>query len=208
MKGLFISFEGIDGSGKSTITQEIYDYFKKKQVDVMLTREPGGNQIAEKIRDLILDINNNTMDDRTEALLYAASRRQHLVEKILPAMDQGTLVICDRFVDSSIAYQGYGRQIGAKEVLDINLFAIDTHMPDMTFFLDVDIETGLSRVSERTEQDRLETAGNAFFQRVYDGYQEIIKDNDRIIVINGDNTIENISNEIIAIIESKLHHEA
>ncbi len=206
MKGLFISFEGIDGSGKSTIIQEVHKHFENKKLDLILTREPGGNKIAEKIRDLILDVEHDTMDDRTEALLYAASRRQHLVEKILPALESGKMVLCDRFVDSSIAYQGYGREIGAEAVRDINLFAIDQHMPDMTFFLDVDIQTGLSRMNTRDELDRLETAGDAFFQRVYDGYQMIIKDNPRIIVVDGTQSIKEVSDEIIKHIESRMNH--
>lgn len=206
MKGLFISFEGIDGSGKSTIIQEVHKHFENKKLDLILTREPGGNKIAEKIRDLILDVEHDTMDDRTEALLYAASRRQHLVEKILPAVESGKMVLCDRFVDSSIAYQGYGREIGAEAVRDINLFAIDQHMPDMTFFLDVDIQTGLSRMNTRDELDRLETAGDAFFQRVYDGYQMIIKDNPRIIVVDGTQSIKEVSDEIIKHIESRMNH--
>lgn len=201
---LFISFEGIDGSGKSTITEYIYNYFSNKGVDVLLTREPGGIDIAEKIRDLILDPSNETMDDKTEALLYAASRRQHLIEKILPALDKGTLVLCDRFVDSSIAYQGYGRQIGPKAVLEMNLFAIENHMPQMTFFLDVSLEVGLGRVNKRTDLDRLEISGNDFFQRVYAGYQEIIQDNERIQVIDASRSIETIGNEIIAVIEKRL----
>lgn len=201
---LFISFEGIDGSGKSTITEYVYNYFLKKGVDVLLTREPGGIEIAEKIRELILDPNNETMDDKTEALLYAASRRQHLIEKILPALDKGALVLCDRFVDSSIAYQGYGRQIGPKAVLEMNLFAIENHMPTLTFFLDVPLEVGLGRVNKRKELDRLEVSGNDFFQRVYDGYQEIIQNNDRIQVIDASRSIETIGNEIITKIEMRL----
>ncbi|HZJ86995.1 MAG TPA: dTMP kinase [Erysipelothrix sp.] len=208
MKGLFISFEGIDGSGKSTITQEVYNYFINKNEKVMLTREPGGNKIAEKIREIILDVDHDTMDDRTEALLYAASRRQHLIEKILPALKNDTLVLCDRFVDSSIAYQGYGRGIGAKEVLDLNLFAIEDHMPDMTFFLDVDVKTGLSRIGTRNELDRLEQENIDFFHRIYDGYQRIIKDNPRIIVIDGTQSIEDISQEIIKHIERRLNDDA
>lgn len=202
--GLFVSFEGIDGSGKSTITQYLYNYYLSQNVPVLLTREPGGNAIAEKIRALVLDPENSTMDDRTEALLYAASRRQHLVEKIIPALEEDTLVLCDRFVDSSIAYQGYGRQIGAEEVLDLNLFAIENHMPDITFFLDVDLGTGLGRVHTRDEMDRLETAGKDFFERVYNGYQEIIKDNSRIVVIDASQTVEEIAKDIITVLEMRI----
>ena len=202
--GLFVSFEGIDGSGKSTITKVVADYFKSKKEPVMLTREPGGNMIAEKIREIILDNENNTMDDRTEALLYAASRRQHLIEKVLPALDKGKLVICDRFVDSSIAYQGYGREIGPKEVLEINKFAIENHMPDLTIFLDVKLEVGLGRVDTRGEADRLENAGEAFFKRVYNGYQEILKENkDRIVIVDASRSIDEVAKDVIEIIEKR-----
>lgn len=202
--GLFISFEGIDGSGKSTITNLVYEYFLEKNTNVMLTREPGGNIIAEKIRELILDPINDTMDDRTEALLFAASRRQHLVEKILPALKEKTLVICDRFIDSSIAYQGYGKELGAEEVMEINKFAIESHMPKFTIFLDVDVKTGLSRVGTRDTLDRLEESGNDFFHRVYNGYQEIIKDNPRIIVVDGTRDVETVTKEVIKIIEERM----
>lgn len=200
---MFVSFEGIDGSGKSTITNYVYEYFINKNQEVIMTREPGGNKIAEKIRGLILDPKHDTMDDKTEALLYAASRRQHLVEKILPALDEGKLVLCDRFIDSSIAYQGYGRQLGAKAVMDINLFAIEDHLPDITFFLDIDLKTSLDRVNKRDELDRLEGSGLDFFERVYDGYQKIVKENSRIVVIDAMRSVEEVGDEIIEIIEKR-----
>lgn len=200
---MFVSFEGIDGSGKSTITNYVYEYFINKNQEVIMTREPGGNEIAEKIRGLILDPKHDTMDDKTEALLYAASRRQHLVEKILPALDAGKLVLCDRFIDSSIAYQGYGRQLGAQAVMDINLFAIENHLPDITFFLDIDLKTSLDRVNKRDELDRLEGAGLAFFERVYEGYQAIVKDNSRIVVIDATRSVEEVGDEIIEVIEKR-----
>ena len=201
--GLFISLEGIDGSGKSTITALVKDHFEALNQPIIVTREPGGNVIAEKIRDIILDKDNHTMDDRTEALLYAASRRQHLIEKILPALDEGKLVVCDRFVDSSIAYQGYGREIGAQAVKDINAFAIEGHMPTLTIFLDVDLEVGLSRVDTRGEMDRLETSGRDFFERVYNGYQEIIADNERVVKIDANRELEAVVKDVIEIIESR-----
>lgn len=200
---MFVSFEGIDGSGKSTITNYVYEYFINKNQEVIMTREPGGNKIAEKIRGLILDPKHDTMDDKTEALLYAASRRQHLVEKILPALDEGKLVLCDRFIDSSIAYQGYGRQLGAKAVIDINLFAVEDHLPDITFFLDIDLKTSLDRVNKRDELDRLEGSGLDFFERVYDGYQKIVKENSRIVVIDAMRSVEEVGDEIIEIIEKR-----
>ena len=200
---MFVSFEGIDGSGKSTITNYVYEYFINKNQEVIMTREPGGNKIAEKIRELILDPKHDTMDDKTEALLYAASRRQHLVEKILPALDEGKLVLCDRFIDSSTAYQGYGRQLGAKAVIDINLFAVEDHLPDITFFLDIDLKTSLDRVNKRDELDRLEGSGLDFFERVYDGYQKIVKENSRIVVIDAMRSVEEVGDEIIEIIEKR-----
>lgn len=201
--GLFISLEGIDGSGKSTITALVKDHFEALNQPIIVTREPGGNVIAEKIRDIILDKDNHTMDDRTEALLYAASRRQHLIEKILPALDEGKLVVCDRFVDSSIAYQGYGREIGAQAVKDINAFAIEGHMPTLTIFLDVDLEVGLSRVDTRGEMDRLETSGKDFFERVYNGYQEIMADNERVVKVDANRELEAVVKDVIEIIESR-----
>jgi dTMP kinase len=201
--GLFVSLEGIDGSGKSTITKLVKEHFEALNEPIVVTREPGGNVIAEKIRDIILDNENHTMDDRTEALLYAASRRQHLIEKILPALEEGKLVVCDRFVDSSIAYQGYGRQIGAQAVRDINAFAIEGHMPHLTIFLDVDLDTGLSRIDTRGEMDRLETSGRDFFQRVYQGYQEIMSHNERVVKVDASRDLELVIKEVIEIIESR-----
>ena len=148
-KGLFITFEGNDGSGKTTISKKVYEALLEKNYPVIYTREPGGIEIAEKIRTIILDPNHTAMDARCEALLYAASRRQHLIEKVLPALETGKIVLCDRFIDSSLAYQGIGRGIGIDEVLKINQFAIESYMPDATFFLRVSLETGMQRVNAR-----------------------------------------------------------
>lgn len=171
----------------------------------MLTREPGGIGISEKIRNIILDPENNTMDDRTEALLYAASRRQHLIEKILPALDDGKIVLCDRFIDSSLAYQGYARGIGMDLVYSLNLFAIDKHLPDMTIFIDCDPEVGLSRVLSRGEKDRLELAGDTFHKRVYEGYKEVIKQfPDRIKVVDGNRDIQSVFEDVCRYVEEAL----
>ena len=143
---MFITFEGPDGSGKSTIIKKLYEKLVKEGYDILLTREPGGTPISEKIRDIILDNNNTNLDYRTEALLYAASRRQHLVEKIWPALKRGEIVLCDRYLDSSLAYQGYARGIGIEEVYSINLFATDNQLPDVTFFFDLNAEEGLNRI--------------------------------------------------------------
>lgn len=201
---LFITLEGPDGSGKTTVTKNIESYFKSKQIPFVLTREPGGIGISEKIREIILDVEHDTMDDRTEALLYAASRRQHLIEKILPALKEDKVVWCERFVDSSLAYQGVGRGIGMEAVLSINLFAIEHHMPDVTFFLDISPEEGLKRVGKRAAEDRLELAGDAFHKRVYEGYQEIIKNNpERIVVIDATQSPEKVVHDIIDVLEGR-----
>ena len=136
-RGLFITFEGNDGCGKTTISELVYQELLQKGCPCILTREPGGIDIAEQIRHIILDPANVAMDARTEALLYAASRRQHLVERVIPALDQGKIVLCDRFIDSSLAYQGMGRQIGMEEIEQMNQFATEGLMPDATIFLEV-----------------------------------------------------------------------
>ena len=193
-KGLFITFEGPDGSGKTTVSKAVCERLSAEGYKVRYTREPGGSAIAEQIRNVILDPQNTAMDARTEALLYAASRRQHLVERVLPALEEGITVISDRFVDSSLAYQGCGRQIGIQEVYDINMFAIEGRMPDRTIFLDIDAETGLERIHRgRAVLDRLDQESTDFHQRVYDGYQKVIElYADRMIIIDAGRTPEEV----------------
>ena len=198
-KGLFITLEGPDGSGKTTVSTKVVESLSKKGYQVMYTREPGGSEIAEKIRSIILDPANTAMDARTEALLYAASRRQHLVEIVLPALEKGITVISDRFVDSSLAYQGCGRQIGIQEVYDINLFATGGRMPDRTYFLNVPAETGLARISSRTYLDRLDQESQAFHQRVYEGYQKVIAMySERIEVVDATRDADTVANDVEA----------
>lgn len=205
---LFVSFEGPEGSGKTTITKIVSEYFEAKSQPVLCTREPGGIPISEKIRALILNPEHKEMDDRTEALLYAASRRQHLIEKIQPALNEGKLVICDRFIDSSLAYQGYARGIGIDAVWDINMFAIDGFLPDLTIFLDVKPEEGLERIGVRGYKDRLELEGNVFHDKVYQGYQEVIRRfPDRIKIVDAHQSIDAVAADVIAIIEATLGHE-
>lgn len=176
-KGVFITFEGPEGAGKTTVIAELYNRLKDEGRDVILTREPGGIRIAEKIRNIILDNNHQEMDAKTEALLYAAARRQHLAEKVMPALREGSIVLCDRFVDSSLAYQGHGRGLGIDEVLSINEFAIGDTIPDLTIFFDIDPEIGLARImkNDEREQNRLDKESINFHQKVYEGYQEIIR---------------------------------
>ncbi len=198
-KGLFISIEGPDGSGKSTQISALKNYFEERGVDVLLTREPGGTPISEKIRVIILDKNNKEMDYMTEALLYAASRAQHVAQVIKPALTAGKIVICDRFIDSSIAYQGYGRGLGDC-VRVINEYAVRGCMPDVTFLLKVDPKVGKERINE-DEQDRLEQEKLEFHQRVFAGYMDMEKRFDRIISIDACRSIDEISADIISYIE-------
>lgn len=181
VKGIFITVEGPDGAGKTSVVNELGPLLKEKLgVPLLLTREPGGIPIAEKIRNVILDPKNTMMDERTEALLYAAARRQHLVEKVIPALDRGQVVLCDRFVDSSLAYQGAGRRIGIEAVAAINEFAIEGLTPDLTLYLDVDTDTGLQRIKQgRTaaQLDRLDTESNVFHQRVRHAYLKLAEEN-------------------------------
>ncbi len=193
MGGYFITFEGPDGSGKTTVATEVCRLLREQGHDVIHTREPGGIAISEDIRNIILDPHNTMMDAKTEALLYAASRRQHLVEKVFPAVKEGKIVICERFLDSSLAYQGYGRQLGFDEVLAINLFAIDNTYPDMTIYLDVDEEIGLSRLKDRSFKDRLDQESVDFHHRVSEGYREVLRRfKDRITVIDASRSIEEV----------------
>ena len=199
-KGYFISFEGVDGSGKSTQIIKLKNFFEEKGYQVVLTREPGGTDIGEKIRHIILDTANRSMTYMTEALLYAASRAQHVEEVIRPAVESGKIVICDRFVDSSIAYQGYGRQLG--DCVDvINRYAIEKYIPDITFLMKVKPGIGSDRIKDR-ELDRIELEAEEFHLRVYRGYEELEKKfPERIIGIDASQTIEEIEGSIIKHIE-------
>ena len=198
-KGYFITFEGPDGSGKTTITKNVCEKLKELRYDVCLTREPGGIEIAEQIRKVILDPNNTSMDSRTEALLYAASRRQHLVEKVLPALKENKLVICDRFLDSSLAYQGNARGLGIDNILSINEFAIDGLFPDLTVYLDISAEGGIERVnSRREEKDRLDSESIEFHKKVVEGYKKVIECfKDRIKVVDASNSIDQVTNDCL-----------
>lgn len=168
--GLFISFEGIDGCGKSRQAQLLAAYLQQQGHKVLLTREPGGCPVAEKIREVLLDPRNTAITPRTEALLYAAARAQHVEEVIRPALAAGTIVICDRYLDSSLAYQGSGRQLGYDTVEQVNTFATGGLLPDITFFLDVGPEEALQRRHARTTTDRLESAGMEFQKQLYHEY--------------------------------------
>ncbi|WP_439443451.1 dTMP kinase [Listeria aquatica] len=198
---IFISLEGPDGSGKTTAAALLEEKMRAAGLDFIKTREPGGSPISEKVRNIVLGIGNEEMDPRTEALLIAGARRQHVVETIRPALESGKHVLCDRFVDSSLAYQGAGRSIGIQEVLDINLFAIEDTFPDKTYYFDVPADVGLARIAANKgrEVNRLDQEDIAFHSKVQQGYEEIIKlFPDRFVRIDGTGTPDEITDEILA----------
>ena len=206
---MFITFEGPDGSGKSTVIKAVYERLINDGYSVILTREPGGTPIAEKIRNVILDNSNTALDARTEALLYAASRRQHLVEKIWPAIKEGKIVLCDRFLDSSLAYQGEGRKLGIENILNVNLFATENTYPDLTLFFNISPEEGLKRVSKDKKRvaDRLDNENANFHQEVYNGFLKVNSMyKDRIQVIDATKSLNEVIENAYKIIKSKLEN--
>lgn len=194
-KGYFISFEGIDGSGKSTQINRLADFLSGQGYEVVLTREPGGTEIGEKIRSIILDPQNTAMADMTEAFLYAASRAQHVREVIMPAVESGRIVICDRFIDSSIAYQGYGRGLGDC-IEEINRYAVHGCMPDMTFLMKIGTDVSSGRISGRSP-DRIEMEDRDFYEKVNRGYERLSHDfPDRVIAIDASRSVDEIEKDI------------
>ena len=183
-RGYFITVEGSDGVGKSTQIHNIENYFLKLGYEVQLTREPGGTRIGDKLRDILLDVSNDEMNEMTEMLIYAASRAQHIKELIEPSLKKGKIVISDRYIDSSIAYQGYGRRLGEDAVKIVNEYASFGLIPDLTFWLDLDPELGRKRILSRSmiqdkevTFDRIELEKNDFHNRVREGYKEIARKN-------------------------------
>lgn len=204
--GFFIAFEGCDGAGKSTIVRMLNEYLLNKNLKVLATKEPGGSEICKQIRSVIVNKNNTEMDTNTELLLYAADRAQHLSEIIEPALKDGYIVICDRYIDSNLAYQGVARGLGVDKIMNINKF-INYRVPDLTIFLDVKPEIGLSRINKdkSREVNRLDLESLDFHNKVYKGYQKLIKDNpNRIISINANRKSEEILKDIITIVEKKI----
>ena len=195
--GAFLSMEGPDGSGKGTQLAYLSDTLDRWGYEVEHTREPGGTPIGEKIREILLDRENAAMTAETEALLYAASRAQHVRERIRPAVAAGRVVLCDRFVDSSAAYQGGGRQMGVERVLDINAPAVDGTLPDLTVYLDIDHRTAMARRCAASIPDRMEMEAESFHARVEDGYHQLIARNpERFAVVNAEKSREEIAAEI------------
>ena len=198
-RSLFITFEGGEGAGKTSVLKAIGERLQEKQRNVLFTREPGGIEIAEKIRSVILDPVHIEMHERTEALLYAAARSQHFYEKVMPALENGQHVLCDRFIDSSLAYQGHARGIGIDDVLAINEFAIGKRLPDVTIFFDLAPEKGLARIqaTRADEINRLDTEGLAFHKKVYEGYEIVMnRYPSRFKVVNADQALEQVIEEV------------
>lgn len=201
-KGFFITVEGGEGAGKTTVINKIED-FLQNNYSVVRTREPGGVELAEKIRDILLHTKEMDMDDRTEALLYAAARREHLMKKVVPALEKGAIVLCDRFIDSSLVYQGFARGIGMEEVKRVNEFAVEGYMPDLTLYFSVDPQIGLSRVQQDQvrEWNRLDQETLAFHKKVEAGYNQITQQfPERIKVIDANQSMEQVLSETLEIV--------
>lgn len=207
VNGTLISFEGPEGAGKSSILEAILPLLEEKEIPYITTREPGGVDIAEKIRQVILDPDHTSMDAKTELLLYIASRRQHLVERVLPALAAGKVVLMDRFIDSSVAYQGYGRGLSVEDIEWLNQFATDGLKPDLTLYFDLDVEEGLARIARNQEREvnRLDLEGLELHQKVRQGYLALAeKEPERIVKIDASQSFETVLADVLTILEKRL----
>ncbi len=197
-KGLFITFEGIDGCGKTTQLKLLKEYLENKGFNVLVTREPGAKGLGEKLREILLNYDGE-VSSNCESFLFLADRAQHIDTIIKPAIDNGTIVLCDRHTDSTVAYQGYGRELNLKQIHYLNNIATNNIKPDLTFILDIDVETSIERIGKN--RDRMESAGIEFFNKVRNGYIEISKQEpNRVKLIYGKESIETIHNQIIELI--------
>lgn len=203
-RGKFITFEGCDGCGKSTQLKKLSKYLLDAGVAHVFTREPGGGKISEAIRGILLNGKNMEMTDECEALLYAAARVQHLSDRVEPALKAGQLVICDRYVDSSLAYQAFARGLGESFVRQINEYALKNYLPDVTIFIDLTPEEAFARKRGADKNDRLEQAGLAFHRRVYEGYKEIAKkEPDRVVCVDGRQSPDEIFAAVLQTLKDK-----
>lgn len=204
---MFITFEGPEGSGKSSVLDKICHQLEHDGFNVVKTREPGGTPISEQIRNIILDKSNTNLEPRTEALLYAASRRQHLVEKIWPALKEGKIVLCDRYLDSSLAYQGNARGLGYENILTINNFATENTFPDLTILFDIQPELGLERISKNSnrEVNRLDLEKLDFHKKVREGFLELAKKYpERFYIVDASQPFLDVCLEVYDLIKYKL----
>ncbi|WP_347103996.1 dTMP kinase [Streptococcus anginosus] len=206
-KGIFISLEGPDGAGKSSVLEALIPILEAKGQAFVTTREPGGVAVAEKIRDVVLDPKHTEIDEKTELLLYIASRRQHLVERILPALDRGEMVLVDRFIDSSVAYQGFGRGLKVADIDWLNNFATDGLKPDLTLYFDIEAEEGLARIAKSRERgaDRLDRESVEWHQRVREGYLSILeKEPNRVRKIDASQPLEKVVADTLAVLAERV----
>lgn len=207
VNGTLISFEGPEGAGKSSILEAILPLLEEKGIPYITTREPGGVDIAEQIRQVILDPDHTSMDAKTELLLYIASRRQHLVERVLPALAAGKVVLMDRFIDSSVAYQGYGRGLSVEDIEWLNQFATDGLKPDLTLYFDLDVEEGLARIARNHEREvnRIDLEGLELHYKVRKGYLALAeKEPERIVKIDASQSFEAVLADVLTILEKRL----
>ncbi len=204
-KGYLISLEGGEGAGKTTILEKLVEYLETKHIEYITTREPGGVHISEQIREIILDKDNVDMDPKTEALLFAAARRQHLVQKVIPALEAGQIVFMDRYVDSSLIYQGYVRGMGVEEVFELNQYAIEDLLPDVTLYFDLSPEVGLGRINkdETREVNRLDLEKGSFHHKVREGYLMLKDKFDRIEVIDAEKDIDEVFSQVVDVLKRR-----
>ena len=203
-RGKFITFEGCDGCGKSTQLKMFNEYLTQQNIPHIFTREPGGGKISEAIREILLSGKNMEMTDECEALLYAASRVQHLSDRVEPALQEGKLVICDRYVDSSFAYQASARGLGVDFIGKINAYALQKYLPDVTIFIDLTPEAAFLRKKGADKDDRLELAGMAFHQKVYQGYKQLAaQEPERIVCIDGNKTPDGIFADVLKALKDR-----
>lgn len=206
-KGMFISLEGPDGAGKTSVLEALIPILEAKGQAFVTTREPGGVAVAEKIRDVVLDPKHTEIDEKTELLLYIASRRQHLVERILPALDRGEMVLVDRFIDSSVAYQGFGRGLKVVDIDWLNDFATDGLKPDLTLYFDIEAEEGLARIAKSKERgaDRLDRESVEWHRRVREGYLSILKkEPNRVRKIDASQPLEKVVADTLAVLAERV----
>ena len=201
MKGIFITFEGIEGAGKSTQAKKLYEYLISKGKNAVLTREPGGTKTGKKIREILLSHSDEIFPPKAELFLYEADRNFHIHNVIKPNIEKGNYVICDRFIDSTLAYQGYARGLDIELIKGLNEIAIEGLKPDITFLIDIPVEISLKRIGN--QKDRIESESIDFHKRLRDGFLKIAEEEDRIFVIDGTKDIESIFQEIIIILKNK-----
>ncbi len=205
MKGYLITFEGIEGSGKSSQIASLAEHLEQNGWNIQKTREPGGTKLGERIRDLLLDTGHTDITAKTELLLYLASRAQHFQEVILPALQQGKVVLCDRFSEATLAYQGYGRGLDLNKIKTLLKFVTEGRKPDLTLLLDVEVRKGLMRISNRTSKDRLEQERIEFYEKVRQGYLKLAKTSPRqIVVIDANRPLEKVAAQIRETVEAFL----